>query len=563
MAFMAAMNAMDTGLPAGMKYGANGAICYSEEGIGDLRVALYTSLVRGITHDAIQDFLDKLDVSNISEADRVRDTWLIAMQGRDVRGGKGERDAFYELFSEFACRRPFSETMKLLELVPEYGCWRDLFFLMHENPLLIAPAEALIHKQFFKDLAAARSQETSAQISLLAKWLPRERADERMVKNISESLYPSIRSEAGRLALYRKHCSEINRALKTVEVAQCGGAWRTIEPAHVPGRALKLYRKAFLNEKLNGRPGVRYDKEDRIVCAERFREHLGRVACGEATVNGADTVFPHEIVQKIAHTRSVEEEQLLEGQWAAIREKVAASGKLSGKCVPMCDFSGSMGGTISSKGRNTSAGINASCTPLQVSMALGILLSEVNHPAFKDGMLTFDSNPHWVSFKPGMSLAQKVRYAGRHGQGLSTNFEAALKLVLQRMIDAKVPVGEEPDALVVFTDMGFDAACRGGTCDYNTILERFQKQFAMAGGWKVPTIVIWNLRAEYKDYHARADRNGVIMLSGWSPSSMKILMNGIKVQTPYDAMREILDDKRYDAVRAALAGAEVPPTTAA
>ena len=109
-------------------------------------------------------------------------------------------------------------------------------------------------------------------------------------------------------------------------------------------------------------------------------------------------------------------------------------------------------------------------------------------------MLTFDSDPHWLSFRPEMSLAQKVGYAGMHGQGLSTNFEAALKLVLQRMIDAKVPVGEEPDALVVFTDMGFDAACRSGTLDYDTILERFQKQFAMAGGWKVPTIVIWNLR---------------------------------------------------------------------
>lgn len=541
MAFMAAMNA---GLPAGMKHGANDAICYSEEGVGDLRVALYTSFVRGITHDSVQEFLDKLDKSNIPEADRMRDTWLIAMQGRDVRGGKGERDAFYELFSEFSCRRPFSETMKLLELVPEYGCWRDMFFLMHENPLLIAPIEAIICKQFFKDLAAARS--SGAQISLLAKWLPREKADERMAKNISEALYPSIKNERGRLTLYRMHCSEINRALKTVEVAQCGGTWRTIEPAHVPGRALKLYRKAFLNEKLNGREGVRSEKEDRIVCAERFREHLGKVARGEATVKGADTVFPHEIVQKIARTRSVEEEQLLEGQWVAIREKVAASGKLAGKCVPMCDFSGSMSGT-----------------PLQVSMALGILLSEVNHPAFRDGMLTFDSDPHWLSFKPGMSLAQKVRYAGQHGQGLSTNFEAALKLVLQRMINAKVPVGEEPDALVVFTDMGFDAACRSGTRDYDTILERFQKQFAMAGGWKVPTIVIWNLRADYKDYHARADRKGVIMLSGWSPSSMKILMNGIKVQNPYEAMREILDDKRYDAVRTALAVAEAATPTAA
>jgi hypothetical protein len=533
MAFLAAMDTT-TGqpLPVGMKHGANGAICYSEDGIGDIRVALYTSFVRGIANESIVSFLEKLWAStDIPEADRVRDAWLIAMQGRDVRGGKGERDAFYELFSEIACKRPLAETMKMLELIPEYGCWRDMFFLMHENPLLIAPIHTIISKQFFKDLTAARSQEKQ-QISLLAKWLPREKTDERLAADLAETLYPTIKDKKGQLMFYRRHCSEINRALKTVEVAQCGGAWRTIEPSAVPGRALKLYRKALLNEKLNGRPGRRSEEEDRIACAERFSEHLEKVAKGEATVKGADTVFPHEIVQKIMRAGGAEE-QLLEGQWVSIRDKVAAAGVM-GKCVPMCDFSGSMDGT-----------------PLQVSLALGLLLSEVSHPAFRNGMMTFDSTPKWVKFNSDMTLAQKAHCALRHGQGLSTNFEAAMKLILNRMVDAKVPVGEEPDALVVFTDMGFDAAAHGGA-PYDTIVERYQKLFAQMGGWKIPTIVLWNLRASYKDYHARADRKGVIMLSGWSPSSMKILTTGIKVQTPYEGMREILDNKRYDAVRAAL-----------
>ena len=43
--------------------------------------------------------------------------------------------------------------------------------------------------------------------------------------------------------------------------------------------------------------------------------------------------------------------------------------------------------------------------------ALGILLSEINHPAFKDGMIGFDSTPNWIQFKPGMSLKEKVSYA--------------------------------------------------------------------------------------------------------------------------------------------------------
>jgi len=62
--------------------------------------------------------------------------------------------------------------------------------------------------------------------------------------------------------------------------------------------------------------------------------------------------------------------------------------------------------------------------------------------------------------------------------------------------------------------------------------------------------VIWNVRAEFKDFHAKADQEGVVQLSGWSPSILKALQTGgVQVQTPYQGMRQILDDKRYDLVR--------------
>lgn len=45
--------------------------------------------------------------------------------------------------------------------------------------------------------------------------------------------------------------------------------------------------------------------------------------------------------------------------------------------------------------------------PMMVSMALGILLSEINHPAFADYLLGFDSTLSWISFKGMKSLAEK------------------------------------------------------------------------------------------------------------------------------------------------------------
>jgi hypothetical protein len=62
--------------------------------------------------------------------------------------------------------------------------------------------------------------------------------------------------------------------------------------------------------------------------------------------------------------------------------------------------------------------------------------------------------------------------------------------------------------------------------------------------------VVWNLRAEYKDCHATADQEGVVMLSGWSPALFKVLQEkGVEIATPLDALRALLDDPMYDCVR--------------
>jgi len=137
------------------------------------------------------------------------------------------------------------------------------------------------------------------------------------------------------------------------------------------------------------------------------------------------------------------------------------------------------------------------------------------------------------------------------------------------MVKGRVPVGEEPQDLIVLTDMGFDAA----VCDYSasyyktsvskdgwaTQIETIRNEFKKAGetlwgagnGWEPPRIVIWNLRAAFKDFHATADQEGVVQLSGWSPSMLKALQtNGVKVSTPYMGLRAVLDDERYDPVRA-------------
>jgi hypothetical protein len=150
---------------------------------------------------------------------------------------------------------------------------------------------------------------------------------------------------------------------------------------------------------------------------------------------------------------------------------------------------------------------------------------------------------------------------------MSTNFQAAMDLVLHRLVEARVPVGEEPDIILVITDMGWDQANSNhggwGYCDnpsndttkFETHIDRIKCDFKTAGGWKVPTIVIWNVSGKFQEYHHKSDTEGVCVISGWSPAILKYIMNGedivekMKTMTPYKMMRQILDDPRYDAVR--------------
>jgi hypothetical protein len=69
-----------------------------------------------------------------------------------------------------------------------------------------------------------------------------------------------------------------------------------------------------------------------------------------------------------------------------------------------------------------------------------------------------------------------------------------------------------------------------------------------------PRIVVWNVAATSSDFHATADTEGVVMVSGWSPSLFKNLLTGdIRSMTPLEMLRIILDDERYQPVREKLA----------
>jgi Domain of unknown function (DUF2828) len=552
MAFIKAMNS-----PAQKKLGVNGANVYTEEGVGDYLVTLFTMLNRGLEYSYITENVSK--IFNRGVESEMRDLFVMAFQTRDVRGGKGEKKLFYYLLKSLALYD--MKTVKaMISLIPEYGCWRDMWELMSSIEELENTILEITFQTFKDDLVKAHSNQQS-KMSLLAKWLPREGSGtyKGMARKLANYFYNFDNSERKRMVKYRKDTSFMNKMLKTIEINMCAGKWSEIKPEAVPGRSLKIHKKAFLNESLkkNAAGVIRFpDNEDRMTCRQHFLEFVEALNKGEKKAHGANVVMPHELVlQALSRNNTKEELAINQGQWVSIREESLKLGGLT-KCVPMCDFSGSMDGL-----------------PKLISLSLGILISEINHPTFRDHILTFDSEPIWHSFAGMSSLKEKLESIGYIGQGLNTNFFKACMLILEKMVQNRVPVGEEPEDLIVLTDMGFDTAGNSYSSTYDTsidtsvdnssnkwltVLDKIRQEFARANklvwgdetGWKIPRIVIWNLRAQYKDFHAKADEEGVVQLSGWSPSILKALQNGsVKVMTPYEGLRAVLDDERYDPVR--------------
>ena len=258
------------------------------------------------------------------------------------------------------------------------------------------------------------------------------------------------------------------------------------------------------------------------------------------------------------------------GEGAGLAEVAALRAALPkaidlGKLVALVDVSGSMGGQ-----------------PMEAAIGLGLVVAECTHPAFKNRVLTFESCPQWVDLRDCTSIAAKVGKVQSAGWGGSTDFEAACERILAAAEQAQLKPDEIPD-LIVFSDMEFDMARSSygsHSRSWETHHERLVRRFAEVGRsvcgepYSAPRIIYWNLRGASPSFTVQADAPNTQMLSGFSPSLLKLVLSGkdlvgdekevvmpdgtVKVvregPTPAETVRQALDDPAFDPVRLALAG---------
>ena len=229
----------------------------------DLSAVLSSQLVRDIPYsflvEAMTPFLN---------ATALEELVVIAFHLRNVRGGKGERQLFRDMMSIFY-EYDKNLVIGLLPFIPEFGYWKDVFYLCATLPHLLEPTMRLCEMQLLDD---EHRVELGYKPSMMAKYIPKQKKKYKIFANsFAKHLYPEIDCYSLRMAKTRKRIAALNKHTGAVEVKMCANDWESIDPRSVAAAARQKYQFAFLNMK---QEGVRSSMEGREICRAKFVEFL-------------------------------------------------------------------------------------------------------------------------------------------------------------------------------------------------------------------------------------------------------------------------------------------------
>lgn len=598
----------------GMVLGENGAPAYSMHNMAGITntelqgalVAAFNGMLRYTPETRVYQLMDNAlqtakSARGSFESSAVADLFVTWAHCRDRNDGKGERAVSYHMFMWLYEHFPRT-TFDLLSQYPTLGYWKDLsqlYLLAHQTksgPKWNTFKQNIVRcftNQLNADVDELDRNSHSTDVSLCAKYVPKEGRSfdkkTKITKAIASQLFPELFKTDFRKAMkkFRSLYTRLNRHIDTVEIKECSGRWSEIDFNRVPGRALNIQRKAFLNTTNSGGEELRHpENADRMKCRENFQSHLQKAIRGEVKVKGK-TMFIHELVEQIMNGRlnTPEERVLIESQWNAhvdhFRQTMEETNSSLGKGLCLVDVSGSMSGT-----------------PMNVAIAMGIFASSFAHPAFRDRFISFETRPRWIVLRyPSsyseyqskqefssstigqwdasraggeLTLYEKVLVAQCSPWGGTTDFVAAHELILESCVRANLRPEDLPEWFMILSDMQFNEANRPDSCDnkygfinqtlgvshkstgrseyiYGTrtssdtnwtpIHKMLGRAYHTAGmkacgrSYEVPQQIYWNLQGNTVGLPVQSDTPNTQLISGFSVALLKLLLTENDVST--------------------------------
>lgn len=473
----------------------NGAVSLATT--GQARVDFFFKALRDTPKEKIFEMLDA------SWQESPLDTLKLIFYKRDCRGGAGEKQLFFYC-SEWLIKNHMFTFIANHKKIPYFGSWKDVVVLLDQNSTNLIGVHLLnlICDQLNEDI---HEMNNGNPVSLCAKYAPSEH---KHFKHLVPMISGHLVHEGRYKEIYRKqYLSPLRAYINIVEKLMCSANWDEIEFSKVPSRAMFKLQKAFERH-----------------TPEKFTEWKKQVSEGKAKVNSGQ-LDPPELIQKFINNNFTETDEIL---WESMVKDAAKLGTLS-NCLVVCDVSGSM---------------MSSCNtvkPISVSIAFGLLISELTMGRFHNKVVTFSEKPSLYEIN-GNTLRERINNLEKAPWGMSTNFQAVFDLILSEAKMWNLTQDQLPSRIICISDMQFNE-CGGRQTNLELVDEKFEK-----AGFKRPELIFWNVAGNTNDFPSSSSNKGVGLVSGYNKSILKTVMMG-KIPDAYSMMRYTIDVERYDCLQ--------------
>jgi len=455
---------------------------------------LFIKMVRQINKDDLEKYLEKS-----WEFDKLR-TIAIIFNSRDRINGKKEKMISNNSMSWLKNNHNQIYKKNILNYINNYGCWNDLNFIIKSNKKHSYEYK-LFAEQLKKDIEVLNNNDENnnhhKNISLCSKWVISPNHSD--VIKIARYLFNNdLKNYQQR---YRK---EIIKPLRThldlLETKLCNKDYENIDYKKLPAKALSMYVKSF-------------KRND----TDKYQQYLEDVKNNKINMK-ITGLMQNEIIKNYMKTELNEIDETLELQWKTFVDNFKNEFYENYEdIIPIVDVSGSM-----FLGNNN-------MKPIFVSVALGLLLSELNRNELHNKVITFSEQPKFLEIR-GETLRDRIKSILSAPFGLNTNFLKTADLIINYSINHK--------KIICFTDMQFDKSHNNENVSLEDIHNLFMSKFT-DNNLNKPLLIYWNLNGSYDECPINNDMENTSIISGFSEQLLKIILRTDEI-TPIKLMEETI-----------------------
>jgi hypothetical protein len=605
-----------------MQIGENLCLEYSSDAISDKLLVAFNRMNRDNQNiePMVQDILNSIKQDDLNTAlSKITNTFVLCFLTRYCRGGKGEKSLFYTFFSVLA--KTFPESAKLLcGQIANYGYWKDCFVIIAKSNLqkdIVCKIIDIVVEQLRTDLRNVRnvSDTERINISVLSKWMPREGKAlyseintalrklgmNSIIVEIMSRLKPDKSFDGSTVRKYRKILATLSKHIPIVEQQMCEKHFADIKFDSVPSVALDRYKSAFSMESVSALPKNKRiskqqvdrfatmtdeDRQDREQCKQNFSKHMingkvnGSQIAIEKLVEGVfNTNCLYDSVEEFVHNNQLKlalAQRQFESYVEFVKDQLVRAESESKKALNdetfkfdisnikcMTDVSGSMSGI-----------------PMYVAIGLTLVLLRLQKLKCEDAcqtFITFETNPTVVNISRLHTFPKMVQQTKSAPWGGSTDFVKAFDKIMK---ECGQNIANAPKQLLVLSDMQFNSSLGHSYSDYRygvstqSTIDRWETMYdTICHKWRawfglddeqsqanLPTIIFWNLRGVPSGSPVDCTTKGVIQVSGYSASLLKMLLFGQELivaneqekPDPSQVLVRTLKASEYDPIRYAL-----------